>query len=119
MQITRQHLAAGSLEQQHGAIVDAVRGKTILVVRFSESTTRQILIKCTCIHQTIDDCWSAEHFNGLDVVDVSTESRVLVSSRISGLLSGTEVRLSLFTVAESVEVCACGQIRAMSCCAVW
>ena len=41
----------------------------------------------------------------LDVVDSSTSSKVLISSRISGLLPGsTEVRLSLFTVSESVEV---------------
>ena len=63
-------------------------------------------MKCIYMHQTIDDCWSAEHFNCLDVVDTaSTSSKVLVSSRISGLLPGsTEVRLSLFSVSESVEV---------------
>ena len=65
-----------------------------------------VILLIKCIHQTIDDCWSAEHFKCLDVVDTSsTSSKVLVSSRISGLLPGsTEVRLSLFSVSESVEV---------------
>lgn len=105
MQCNGQHLpeqAAGSLEQQRAAIIKAIRGKTFLVVRHF-ARVKNSLTKS--IHQTIDDCWSTEHFNTLDVVDTSTNSKVLVSSRISGLLPGsTEVRLSLFTMAESVEV---------------
>jgi hypothetical protein len=51
------------------------------------------------------DCWDAEHCRYLDVVDSTTSSKVLVSSRISGLLSGsTEIKLALMSISESVEM---------------
>ena len=51
------------------------------------------------------DCWDVDHCKYLDVVDARTGSKILVSSRISGLLAGsTEVKLALMTVSESVEM---------------
>ena len=53
----------------------------------------------------LTDCWDREHCKYLDIVDPTTGSKVLVSSRISGLLQGsTEVKLALMTVSQSVEM---------------
>jgi hypothetical protein len=53
----------------------------------------------------VSDCWDVEHCKYLNVVDPTTGSKILVSSRISGLLSGsTEVKLSIMTVSESIEM---------------
>ena len=45
----------------------------------------------------------------LNIIDRETTSKVLVSSRISGLIKGsTEVKLALMTTAESVDLLAHG-----------
>ena len=33
-----------------------------------------VILLIKCIHQTIDDCWSAEHFNCLDIIDTNSTS---------------------------------------------
>ena len=92
------------MEQQHAVLVKAVRGKTILVVVRSDLSSRFSLHSDRARLQC-DDLWSADHFNCLDIVDTSTSAKALISSRIRGVLSNsTEVMLSLFTIAESVEV---------------
>ena len=53
----------------------------------------------------LTDCWDREHCKYLDVVDPTAGSKILVSSRISGLLQGsTEVKLALMTISQSVEM---------------
>jgi hypothetical protein len=39
----------------------------------------------------LDDLWEAEHLQSLDVVDDTTESKVLISSRVRGVLEGAEI----------------------------
>ena len=67
----------------------------------------------TCLSQALSvvrcSCWDAEHFHMLNIVDTKTASKVLVSSRISGLVkNSTEVKLALMTTEESVNMLAHG-----------
>ena len=90
LHLTEQHLGQNlSIDQQYKTLQKEAVGKNLLVV--------------------LDDCWHAEHFKMLNIVDVDTTSRVLVSSRISGLIkNSTEVKLALMTTAEAVEMLAHG-----------
>ena len=90
LHLTEQHLGQKlSTEQQYEALQKVAMGKNLLVV--------------------LDDCWHTEHFKMLNIVDVETSSRILVSSRISGLIkNSTEVKLALMTTEEAVEMLAHG-----------
>lgn len=53
------------------------------------------------------DCWDREHHHCFDIIDKQTNSMLLVSTRISGLISSdacTEVKLSLMSVQVSMHV---------------
>ena len=50
-----------------------------------------------------------QHFRYLNIVDTSTSSKILVSTRISGLIKNSvEVPLSLLSIEESIEMLAFG-----------
>ena len=77
-------------------------GKTILICIDGKSTN-------TIQHLTTLplDCWDREHHHCFDVIDKQTNSMLLVSTRISGLISNnacTEVKLSLMSVQVSMHV---------------
>ena len=62
-------------------------------------------IICICI----DDCWDRDHYKYLNCIDQNTESRIILSTRIAGLIprsACTEVKLSLMTTKEAVELLA-------------
>ena len=51
--------------------------------------------------------WASEHESAFACIDTDTASRLLVTSRIKGLLpQATEVELSLLALQESVELLA-------------
>ena len=53
------------------------------------------------------DCWDQAHYRCFDVIDKQTASMILVSTRISGLVSSNacvEVKLSLMSVQVSMHV---------------
>ena len=52
----------------------------------------------------LDDCWEREHANQLIFVDDSTQSKVLISSRVHGVLEGVSWRL-LFACVRAVVHC--------------
>ena len=54
-------------------------------------------------------CAPPQHFRYLNIVDTSTSSKILVSTRISGLIKNSvEVPLSLLSIEESIEMLAFG-----------
>lgn len=78
-----------SVEEQHKCLSKALALKTVLIV--------------------IDDCWDKQHAKCFDVIDNSTPSKLLVSTRISGLLkNSSEIKLALMTHAESIDLLAHG-----------
>ena len=51
------------------------------------------------------DMWSREHAEPFDCIDGGRDSKLLVTTRIKGILDqGTEVELALLSVRESVEL---------------
>ena len=53
------------------------------------------------------DCWSVETFKAFDIIDRETCSRILLSTRIAGLVSSnacTEVKLSVMTTREAIAL---------------
>jgi hypothetical protein len=51
------------------------------------------------------DCWDKAHAKCFDVVDTATSSKLLVSTRISGLIkSSTEIQLELMSIGESIDL---------------
>ena len=51
-----------------------------------------VRVAVTC-KQVLDDLWNQQHFRFFDIIDKSTGSKILISTRISGLVkSGVEVR---------------------------
>ena len=53
----------------------------------------------------LDDCWDREHERQLNCVDPNSPSRLLVTTRIRGLLQGCqEVSLNLMGADESVDL---------------
>ena len=61
---------------------------------------RTVLIVC-------DDMWDSVHEKAFACIDDTTPSKILVTTRIKGILShGTEVELKLLSVTESVELLA-------------
>ena len=81
----------GSAEEQHQYLQSVCKNKTI----------------CICI----DDCWDRDHYKYLNCIDQNTESRIILSTRIAGLIprsACTEVKLSLMTTKEAVELLANG-----------
>jgi hypothetical protein len=93
----------GSLPGQHAALTDALSGKTMLLaIDGRDDLFNKLNFDW---RHFLADCWDVEHCKYIDVVDPSAGSKILVSSRISGLLSGsTEIKLSLLSISESVEM---------------
>ena len=62
-------------------------------------------------HLYISDCWDRAHFKALDVIDRQSGSMVLLSTRVGGLIgtgASTEVKLTLMSIPESVQLLAHG-----------
>ena len=53
--------------------------------------------------------WSKEHAKCFEVIDIATSSKLLVSTRIAGLLkNSSEVKLALMTNEEAIDLLAHG-----------
>lgn len=71
-QLTGLQLAHSStVSENEEMIKDGMKGKSILLV--------------------VDDCWEAAHSGSLNFIDESTNSKVLMSSRIRGTLEGGDI----------------------------
>jgi hypothetical protein len=78
-----------SVESQHSCLSEALVSKKVLIV--------------------IDDVWDKQHAKCFDVIDSSTPSKLLISTRISGLLrSSIELQLALMTNEEAIDLLAHG-----------
>ena len=79
------------------------------------SAEQQQYLQGVCKNKTIciciDDCWDRDHYKYFNCIDQNTESRIILSTRIAGLIprsACTEVKLSLMTTKEAVELLANG-----------
>jgi hypothetical protein len=78
-----------SVEEQHSCLSKSLLSKKVLIV--------------------IDDVWDKQHAKCFNVIDSSTSSKLLVSTRISGLLkSSIEIQLALMTNVEAIDLLAHG-----------
>jgi hypothetical protein len=61
--------------------------------------------------RVLSDCWDRAYFKALDVIDRQSGSMLLLSTRIGGLIGASasaEVKLTLMSVSESVQMLAHG-----------
>eukprot|EP01046_Picozoa_sp_COSAG06_P039278 COSAG06_NODE_4620_length_4092_cov_389.018373_2_plen_296_part_00 len=85
MQLTGKELSSDiGPEQVTERITVAMRGRRILLV--------------------LDDCWEEIHEKELNLVDTSTPSKALVTTRIRGLGGGTQLELGVPSEEESVQL---------------
>ena len=75
--------------------------------------TQLACLKDVCLNKTLlvvlDDCWTLEHFEQFNILAPETASKMLISTRITGLIKGVEeVKLELMTTEESVDLLAHG-----------
>jgi hypothetical protein len=57
------------------------------------------------------DCWDRAHFKAFDVIDRQSGAMLLLSTRVGGLIgtgASTEVKLTLMSIHESVQMLAHG-----------
>ena len=66
------------------------------------------MLLAAVVNSFVVDMWDANHEHCFDIIDTTTKSKLLITTRIKGILSssGIEVELELLGVQESVELLA-------------
>ena len=92
----------GTAEEQQQYLQSVFIGKNVLICidgKYIQTTYRSDPFVLS--YDSSKDCWDQAHYRCFDVIDKQTASMILVSTRISGLISSNacvEVKLSLMSV---------------------
>ena len=98
----------GTAEEQQQYLQSVFIGKNVLICvdgKYIRTTYRSDPFVLSC--HSSKDCWDQAHYRCFDVIDKQTAAMILVSTRISGLISSNacvEVKLSLMSVQVSMAL---------------
>ena len=108
-QLTQQSLPQSSretTETQLAELKKGAAGRTVLLVLDGEwCLSSPLLIFLFLRFICVSDMWESAHEKAFACIDEKTPSRLLVTTRIKGMLSqSTQVELELLSITESVEL---------------
>ena len=91
----------GTVEEQQQHLQSVFIGKNVLICIDGKAHELRTVLIFVLSYDSSKDCWDQAHYRCFDVIDKQTASMILVSTRISGLISSNacvEVKLSLMSV---------------------
>ena len=97
----------GTAEEQQQYLQSVFIGKNVLICIDGKAHELRTVLIFVLSYDSSKDCWDQAHYRCFDVIDKQTASMILVSTRISGLISSNacvEVKLSLMSVQVSVSM---------------